>query len=55
MVRFKIYEHFHYKTTTGQNDDRQSLFTILYSSDWTMLILKSNQNLIQIYHVVQEL
>ena len=37
MVRFKSYEHFHLKTSTGQNDARQSLVTILHTGDWTML------------------
>ena len=54
MVWFMSYEHFH-MTSTSQNDARQRLITILHTSGLTMFKWTRIQNLIQIYHVVQEL
>ena len=33
-MRFKSYDHFHYGTSTGQNDARQTLVTVLHTSGW---------------------
>ena len=54
-MRFKSYEHFHQKSSTGQNDARGSLVTFFHTSGWTMLKYISIQNLNQVYHSVQEL
>ena len=54
-MRFKSYKCFHYKSSTGQNDARQSLVTVLHGNGWTILKYISIQNFKQIYHGVQEL
>ena len=37
MEQFNNYDHFHLKTSTGQNDAWQSIVVNLRTSDWTML------------------
>ena len=51
----KSYEHFHLLTYTGRTNARQSLITVLRTSGQIMLKCISEQYLIKIYHVVQEL
>ena len=55
-TRIENHDDFHLKTSAIENDAQQSLITILQTSDWTMFKIPVNmQNLIQIYHVFQDL
>ena len=50
----KRYEHFHQKSSAGQNDARLSLVTVLHTGSLTMIKYITIQNLNQIIQAVQE-
>ena len=55
-TKIENHEDFHLKTLAIENDAQLSLITLLETSDWTMFKIPVNrQNLIQIYHVFQDL